>query len=358
MLGHNIFGGGLGDAADDAPEAQVNGSYADIKGNTTVKIDGGKWLWNQMADTQGNIIVWKDAPQVIVNDVSELRDMDALRFMGIISKYADSRFFNIDATTGKCNFVIAHNIFGGGKDACNVDGKATVTINHSPLSRLTDDEGNNINLLDEKTVGGLCWYASISNITNPQFSVFGGGWGINTRVAETDVYVGPGARFNATGEKLVLKPYGNDVADTNLRYDAVNEANNELFYFTIAAPGDLGKEPYAYITRTSRSMSYLRMTSLMISIRLVQRKESDCTVVPMVVILIPIHSCVIVQADWLCRSVLQPAHSWIFMVVVSADMSQAILRSLLTVSLLAVTYSVVVLALCLPIQRVTRPMVR
>ncbi len=245
-LGHNIFGGGLGDAADDAPEAQTNGSYADIKGSTTVKIDGGKWLWNQKADTQGNIIVWKDAPQVVVNNIAELRNMSAAKFMGIISKYADSRFFNIDATTGKCNFVIAHNIFGGGKDACNVTGKATVKINHSPLSRLTDDEGNNINLLDEKTVGGLCWYASISNITNPQFSVFGGGWGINTRVAETDVYVGPGARFNATGEKLVLKPYGDDVADTNLRYDAVNEENDELFYFTIA-PGDLGKEPYAYI---------------------------------------------------------------------------------------------------------------
>ena len=244
-LGHNIFGGGLGDAADDAPEAQTNGTYADIKGNTTVKIDGGKWLWNQLADNQGNIVVWKDATQVVANNLSELRTMSAAKFIGLLKKYADSRFFNIDAS-GKCSFVIAHNIFGGGRDACNVAGKAKVTINHSPIARLTDDEGNSINLLDETTVGGLCWYASISNINNPQFSVFGGGWGINTRVGETDVYVGPGARFDYTGAKLVLKPYDDDVEGTNLKYDGTNEANNDKFYFTIA-PGDLGKEPYAYI---------------------------------------------------------------------------------------------------------------
>ena len=244
-LGHNIFGGGLGDAADDAPEAQTNGTYADIKGNTTVKIDGGKWLWNQLADNQGNIVVWKDATQVVANNLSELRTMSAAKFIGLLKKYADSRFFNIDAS-GKCSFVIAHNIFGGGKDACNVVGKAKVTINHSPIARLTDDEGNSINLLDETTVGGLCWYASISNINNPQFSVFGGGWGINTRVGETDVYVGPGARFDYTGAKLVLKPYDDDVEGTSLKYDGTNEANNDKFYFTIA-PGDLGKEPYAYI---------------------------------------------------------------------------------------------------------------
>ena len=244
-LGHNIFGGGLGDAADDAPEAQTNGTYADIKGNTTVKIDGGKWLWNQLADNQGNIVVWKDATQVVAKNLSELRTMSAAKFIGLLKKYADSRFFNIDAS-GKCSFVIAHNIFGGGRDACNVAGKAKVTINHSPIARLTDDEGNSINLLDETTVGGLCWYASISNINNPQFSVFGGGWGINTRVGETDVYVGPGARFDYTGAKLVLKPYDDDVEGTNLKYDGTNEANNDKFYFTIA-PGDLGKEPYAYI---------------------------------------------------------------------------------------------------------------
>ncbi len=245
-LGHNIFGGGLGDAADDTPESQTNGSYADINGSTTVKIDGGTWLWNQMADTQGNIVVWKDAAQVIVNDISELRGMTAATFMGILKKYVDSRFYSVDAS-GKCSFTIAHNIFGGGKDACNVAGKAIVTINHSPLARLTDAKGNSINLLDETTVGGLCWYASISNIASPQFSVFGGGWGVNTRVNETDVYVGPGARFNDTAEKLVLKPYGDDVEDTNLKYDSANPENNDKFYFTIAPPGELGKEPYAYI---------------------------------------------------------------------------------------------------------------
>ena len=245
-LGYNIFGGGSGDAAGDTPESQTNGSYANIDGNTTVKIDGGTWLWNQRADTQGNIEVWKDVTQVVVNNVAELRSMTAEKFMGIVSKYVDSRFYTIDAS-GKCSFDINHNIYGGGKDACNVAGTAKITINHSPLARLTDDRGNSINMLDETTVGGLCWYASISNTANPQFSVFGGGWGINTKVGETDVYVGPGARFNDTGEKLLLKPYDDNVPGTNLKYDAANPENNKKFYFDIAPPGDTGKEPYAYM---------------------------------------------------------------------------------------------------------------
>ena len=245
-LGYNIFGGGSGDAAGDTPESQTNGSYANIDGNTTVKIDGGTWLWNQRADTQGNIEVWKDVTQVVVNNVAELRSMTAEKFMGIVSKYVDSRFYTIDAS-GKCNFAINHNIYGGGKDACNVAGTAKITINHSPLARLTDDRGNSINMLDETTVGGLCWYASISNTANPQFSVFGGGWGINTKVGETDVYVGPGARFNETGEKLLLKPYDDNVPGTNLKYDADSLENNKKFYFDIAPPGDTGKEPYAYM---------------------------------------------------------------------------------------------------------------
>lgn len=249
-LGHNIFGGGLGDAADDTPETSAgnrHGSYANVNGNTNVTIDGGTWLWNQMADTQGNISTWKDVSQVVVNDVAELRSLNAQKFMGLIAKYVDSRFYNVDLITGKCNFVIAHNIFGGGKDACYVTGKATVTVNHSPLARLTDDKGNSINMLDETTVGGLCWYASISNIANPQFSVFGGGWGFNTIVDETELYVGPGARFNDTGEKLVMKPYGDGVEGTNVKYNASDPDANDWFYFTIAPPGELGKAPYAYI---------------------------------------------------------------------------------------------------------------
>ena len=83
-------------------------------------------------------------------------------------------------------------------------------------------------------------------------------------------------------------------------------------------------------------------------------QEEDCMAwvrIPMILV----HIFVIVQVSWHGQWVHLLSHSWIFMVVVSADMSQAILRSLLTVSLLAVTYSVVVLALCLPILRVTRP---
>ena len=104
-LGYNIFGGGSGDAAGDTPESQTNGSYANIDGNTTVKIDGGTWLWNQRADTQGNIEVWKDATQVVVNNVAELRGMTAEKFMGIVSKYL-SRLTSSPCTSVTFSFPI------------------------------------------------------------------------------------------------------------------------------------------------------------------------------------------------------------------------------------------------------------
>ena len=215
MLGYNIFGGGLGDAASDTPESQTTGSYANVKGNTNVTIDGGTWLWNQMADTQGNVIEWKGVSQTIANNLAELRAMSVAERMSIAMRYYDPKFIATDAN-GNPHFAIAHNIFGGGLDACRVGtltsnpstltpntGNATVIINHSPLGKITDAKGNVINMLDETTVGGLYWYACISNIANPQFSVFGGGYGMNTTVGSTNVFVQPGVRFRSSDASLM-----------------------------------------------------------------------------------------------------------------------------------------------------------
>lgn len=59
-----------------------------------------------------------------------------------------------------------HNIFGGGKTACVVTGTATVTLNHGMV--LDTDQ------LEKNT-------------STPKFSVFGGGYGINTSVNNTVV---------------------------------------------------------------------------------------------------------------------------------------------------------------------------
>lgn len=66
MLGKDIFGGGFGDIVinkDEDENQKVLGlrdtdnkaTYANILGNTKVQMDGGTWIWNRNADTDGNI---------------------------------------------------------------------------------------------------------------------------------------------------------------------------------------------------------------------------------------------------------------------------------------------------------------
>ena len=222
MLGHNIYGGGLGDPANDtpatenAPASQNTGSYANVKGNTNVTIDGGTWLWYQMADINGNITTWKDVSYVVADNLAELRAMSVAERTMLLLPHIDNRFFGADKRGNPC-FLIPHNIFGGGMEACVVGtggtgetttGKATVTINHSPLGKVKDADGKVINMLDETTVGGLCWYASISNNESPQFSVFGGGYGMNTKVGKTQVDVMPGVRFKSKDATIMPEEEG------------------------------------------------------------------------------------------------------------------------------------------------------
>ena len=78
-------------------------------------------------------------------------------------------------------------------------GEAIVVINHSPLDDITDKNGKQLSMFDVTTLPGLCWYISAKNVADPQFSVFGAGYGANTKVAKATVYAQPGSHINDDG---------------------------------------------------------------------------------------------------------------------------------------------------------------
>lgn len=245
MLGRDIFGGGYGDVAisnEDKDTEEVLGekdsqnvaTYANILGNTKVQIDGGTWIWNQNADINGNITTWLAAQgksEKICNSITEFKQIteDILKAKNIKelpegkAKAAINRiltdkdtqeffsFTNNKILSG--SFKKNNNIYGGGNRACLVGtytdtdktmvkdstGVATVIINHSPLDNITDKNGESLSMFDVTTLPGLCWYISAKNVADPQFSVFGAGFGANTKVAKAEVYAQPGSRINNDG---------------------------------------------------------------------------------------------------------------------------------------------------------------
>lgn len=245
MLGRDIFGGGYGDIAiseENQDTQEVLGekdtnnkaTYANILGNTQVQMDGGTWIWNQNADINGNITTWLAAQgnsQKICNSITEFKEItdDILKAENIndlpegkakaainrILTDKDTqeffRFTNDKILSG--NFKKNNNIYGGGNRACLVGtytdtdktmvkegtGEAIVVINHSPLDNITDKNGKLLSMFDVTTLPGLCWYISAKNVADPQFSVFGAGYGANTKVAKAEVYAQPGSRINNDG---------------------------------------------------------------------------------------------------------------------------------------------------------------
>lgn len=245
MLGRDIFGGGYGDVAisnEDKDTEEVLGekdtkdeaTYANILGNTKVQIDGGTWIWNQNADINGNITTWLAAQgnsQKICNSITEFKEIteDLLKVENIKelpegkAKAAINRiltdkdtqeffsFTNDKILSG--SFKKNNNIYGGGNRACLVGtytdkdktkvkdgtGEAKVVINHSPLDNITDKNGESLSMFDFTTLPGLCWYISAKNVADPQFSVFGAGFGANTKVAKAKVYAQPGSHIDDDG---------------------------------------------------------------------------------------------------------------------------------------------------------------
>lgn len=244
MLGRDVFGGGYGDigiSEENQDTQEVLGekdtmnvaTYANILGNTKVQMDGGTWIWNQNADINGNITTWLAAQgnsQKICNSITEFKEItdDILKAENIndlpegkakaainrILTDKDTqeffRFTNDKILSG--NFKKNNNIYGGGNRACIVGtytdnattaeketGEAIVVINHSPLDDITDKNGKQLSMFDVTTLPGLCWYISAKNVADPQFSVFGAGYGANTKVAKAEVYAQPGSRINNDG---------------------------------------------------------------------------------------------------------------------------------------------------------------
>ena len=245
MLGRDIFGGGYGDLEiseenQDTQEvlgekdANNKATYANILGNTKVQMDGGTWIWNQNADINGNITTWLAAQgnsQKICNSITEFKEItaDILKVENINelpegkAKDAINRiltdkdtqeffsFTNDKILSG--SFKKNNNIYGGGNRACLVGtytdkdktkvkdgtGEAKVVINHSPLDNITDKNGESLSMFDFTTLPGLCWYISAKNVADPQFSVFGAGFGANTKVAKAKVYAQPGSHIDDNG---------------------------------------------------------------------------------------------------------------------------------------------------------------
>ena len=244
MLGRDVFGGGYGDIAISEENQDIQevlgekdtnnkATYANILGNTKVQMDGGTWIWNQNADINGNITTWLAAQgnsQKICNSITEFKEItdDILKAENIndlpegkakaainrILTDKDTqeffRFTNDKILSG--NFKKNNNIYGGGNRACIVGtytdnattaeketGEAIVVINHSPLDDITDKNGKQLSMFDVTTLPGLCWYISAKNVADPQFSVFGAGFGANTQVAKATVYAQPGSHINDDG---------------------------------------------------------------------------------------------------------------------------------------------------------------
>lgn len=243
MLGKNIFGGGFGDIVinkDEDENKKVLGwldtentaTYANILGNTKVQMDGGTWIWNRNADTDGNITTWlaaqgntekifsskKEFSEMVLTlqQVETIAELPEGKLKNAILKIQNDKdtqeFFSFtnEKILSGC-FKKNNNIYGGGNRACYVGtytagttakentGEAIVEINHSPLDDIVDKNGNPLSMFDETTLPGLCWYLSAKNPSNPQFSVFGAGYGANTKVAKTQVYAQPGSKINDNG---------------------------------------------------------------------------------------------------------------------------------------------------------------
>lgn len=307
MLGLNIFGGGYGDIpitndkTDDnsgqstasstleqvlgKKDTKNEGTYACILGNTKVQIDGGAWLWDRKADKNGNITTWldvqtdnekvcenldefKDIIYAIhnANTLGEITNAKAKAAMSRIINNKDTKeFFEMtDGDFGSARFAKNHNIFGGGNRACYVGygidgnstgdgtGEAIVEINHSPVTEIIGANGKLLDILDFTTLQGLCWYLAEKNSNNPQFSVFGAGYGANTKVRKATVYAQTGAmiELNGTPNKIDGKSfryasqeedrlkYTNFETNLYIDYMAVSKEDKKLYYGSVDGTSD------------------------------------------------------------------------------------------------------------------------
>ena len=317
-LGHNIYGGGYGNIKIDLTgneteeeeeeitrntvlgkvDKNKEGTYANILGNTKVQIDGGTWIWNRKADINGNITTWLAVQnnEKICENIDEFKEITAaiLKAMTaneitnekakaainrIISDENTQQFYAFTkGTMNSGSFKRDHNIYGGGNRACYVgfgqDGNSTigngtsdsnglseVIINHSPLADVITKDGNQISVFDETSLAGLCWYISSKNTKDPEFSIFGAGFGANTKVVKTEVCVQPGNKMDDDGVITVngikyrylnqnadLKTYGDFEKQIYNDFLKVSKDDKKLYFGSVTGsnPGDADFDPMTF----------------------------------------------------------------------------------------------------------------
>lgn len=317
-LGHNIYGGGYGNIKIDLTgneteeeeeeitrntvlgkvDKNKDGTYANILGNTKVQIDGGTWIWNRKADINGNITTWLAVQNnvKICENIDEFKEITAAILKAktaneitnekakaainrIIKDENTQQFYAFTkGTMNSGSFKRDHNIYGGGNRACYVgfgqDGNSTigngtsdsnglseVIINHSPLADVITKDGNQISVFDETSLAGLCWYISSKNTNNPEFSIFGAGFGANTKVVKTEVCVQPGNKMDDDGVITVngIKyRYLNQNADLKTYVDfekqiyndflKVSKDDKKLYFGSVTGsnPGDADFDPMTF----------------------------------------------------------------------------------------------------------------
>ncbi len=288
MLGANVYGGGYGDieiekentATEEVlgkKDTDQKGTYANILGNTKVLMDGGSWIWNRKADTKGNITTWLATQAkgekicnnekeflLIVNDIINAKSIADLKYdkaKAALTRIANDKdtkeFFEInEGTIHSGRFKKNHNIYGGGNRACYVGydkngnktttptgtidsntGKAEVEINHSPLTEIKDSDNESISMLDGTTLQGLCWYLASKNASYPQFSVFGAGYGVNTKVRNTEVKAQPGNIFDKNirylNQESDMKIYQTFIDKLYSDFQAVSSEDKKKYYGSV-----------------------------------------------------------------------------------------------------------------------------
>lgn len=317
-LGHNIYGGGYGnikidltgnETEEEEEEITRNtvlgkvdnnkeGTYANILGSTKVQIDGGTWIWNRKADINGNITTWLAVQnnEKICENIDEFKEITAAILKAktaneitnekakaainrIISDENTQQFYAFTkGTMNSGSFKRDHNIYGGGNRACYVgfgqDGNSTigngtsdsnglseVIINHSPLADVITKDGNQISVFDETSLAGLCWYISSKNTSDPEFSIFGAGFGANTKVVKTEVCVQPGNKMDDDGVipvNGIKYRYLNQNADLKTYVDfekqiyndflKVSKDDKKLYFGSVTGsnPGDADFDPMTF----------------------------------------------------------------------------------------------------------------
>lgn len=317
-LGHNIYGGGYGNIKIDLTgneteeeeeeitrntvlgkvDKNKEGTYANILGSTKVQIDGGTWIWNRKADINGNITTWLAVQnnEKICENIDEFKEITAAILKAktaneitnekakaainrIITDENTQQFYAFTkGTMNSGSFKRDHNIYGGGNRACYVgfgqDGNSTigngtsdsnglseVIINHSPLADVITKDGNQISVFDETSLAGLCWYISSKNTNDPEFSIFGAGFGANTKVVKTEVCVQPGNKMNDDGVipvNGIKYRYLNQNADLKTYVDfekqiyndflKVSKDDKKLYFGSVTGsnPGDADFDPMTF----------------------------------------------------------------------------------------------------------------